>query len=432
MKDRFYIENAAEFDGEIVEIKGWLYNRRGSGKILFLMVRDGTGIIQCIVEKKEFDEETFENLKNLNYESSLTVKGKLRADVRAPGGFELNAEEIKIVHVSEPYPITPKEHGTGFLMDHRHLWLRSSKQHAIIRIRNTVIKAWRDFFEEEGFTMVDAPIFTGTSVEGTTTLFETEYFGQKAYLSQSGQLHMEAAAMAFGKVYCFGPTFRAEKSKTRRHVTEFWMLEPEVAYYELDDAIALAERMIMFSIHRVLEKNKKELEVLERDTKILENIKIPFPRMSYTEGVEYLNSHDFPFEWGSGDFGGDEETILGQIHEQPLVIHRYPSKARAFYMKPDPENPEVVLNFDILAPEGYGEIVGGSQRVDDLKTLLDKLEEHKLPREPLEWYIDLRKYGSVPHAGYGVGLSRFLTWICKRSHIREALPFPRLMHRLHP
>ncbi|MBU1628354.1 asparagine--tRNA ligase [bacterium] len=430
--DRFFIVDAVKHEGETVEIKGWLYNRRGSGKIQFLIIRDGTGIIQCIVEKKNFDEELFEKLKNLNYESSIIVKGKLRADARAPGGFELDVDSITIVHESEPYPITPKEHGTGFLMDHRHLWLRSSKQHAILKIRDTAIKAWRDFFDEEGFTMVDAPIFTGTSVEGTTTLFETEYFGQKANLSQSGQLHMEAAAMALGKVYCFGPTFRAEKSKTRRHVTEFWMLEPEVAYADLDDVIALAERMLIYSIHRILEKNRRELEILERDTKILENVKAPFPRMSYTEAVDYLNAHNYPFDWGSGDFGGDEETILGSIHEQPLVIHRYPGKARAFYMKPDPENPEVVLNFDLLAPEGYGEIIGGSQRVDDLDTLLAKMEEQKLPRTPLEWYIDLRKYGSVPHSGYGIGLDRFLTWVCKRSHIRESIPFPRLMHRLHP
>jgi len=429
---RFYVVDAAKHEGTTAEVKGWLYNRRESGKILFLQVRDGTGIIQCIVEKKNFSDETFEKLKDINYESSIIVKGLLKADSRAPGGFEMNASDVTIVHDSEPYPITPKEHGVGFLMDHRHLWLRSSKQHAIMKIRDTVIKAWRDYFHENGFTMVDAPIFTGTSVEGTTTLFETDYFGQKAYLSQSGQLHMEAAAMALGKVYCFGPTFRAEKSKTRRHVTEFWMLEPEIAYADMDEAIAVAEEMIVYSIQRVLERNKKELAVLERDTKILEGIKAPFPRMSYTEAVDYLNSHGMPFEWGKGDFGGDEETVLGNIYDQPLVIHRYPGEARAFYMKPDPEHPEVVLNFDILAPEGYGEIVGGSQRIDDLETLLKKMEEHKLPREPLEWYVDLRRYGSVPHAGYGVGLGRFLTWICKRSHIREAIPFPRLMHRLHP
>lgn len=430
--DRFYICDAKEHEGKEVEVKGWLYNRRSSGKILFLLVRDGSGIMQCVLEKKDFDEAIYEQLGNLNYESSIIVRGKLRGDTRAPGGYEMNVLYAKVIHESEPYPITPKEHGTGFLMDHRHLWLRSSKQQAIMRLRDTVIKAWRDFFAKEKFTLIDAPIFTGTSVEGTTTLFETDYFGQKAYLSQSGQLHMEAAAMAFGKVYCFGPTFRAEKSKTRRHVTEFWMLEPEVAFADLNDAISLAERMIIYSINRVLENNKNEFQVLERDTKILENIKVPFPKMSYTEAVDYLNKSDYPFEWGKGDFGGDEETILGQISDQPLVIHRYPGKARAFYMKPDIDNPELVLNFDILAPEGYGEIVGGSQRVDDLDTLLEKLKEQNLPEEPLKWYIDLRRYGSAPHSGYGIGLDRFLTWICKRSHIRESIPFPRLIYRLHP
>jgi asparaginyl-tRNA synthetase len=422
---------ANHIDQEII-IKGWLYNKRSSGKIHFLLIRDGTGVIQGIMEKKQLPAETFDLYNQLTQESSLIVKGKVRAEKRAPGGHELYITDLTLVHIAEEYPISPKEHGTAFLMEHRHLWLRSTRQHAILSIRSEIIKALRDFFDERGFTLLDTPILTPTACEGTTSLFETEYFDcGKAYLSQSGQLYAEAGAMAFGKVYCFGPTFRAEKSKTRRHLTEFWMLEPEIAYADLDYIIALSEEMLQYVVDRILVKMGKELDALGRDITPLKKIKPPFPRLSYDEAIEYLQKKGSKVEWGE-DFGGDEETILSTIYEKPLIIHRYPRQCKAFYMKDDPDRDTRVLNMDILAPEGYGEIIGGSQREDNLESLLEKIEHHNLPMDAFNWYLDLRRYGSVPHAGFGLGIERTIGWICGIKHVRETIPFPRMMERIYP
>lgn len=412
-------------------VKGWLYNKRSSGKVQFLQVRDGSGIVQCVMGKGDVPEDVFKACDLLPQESALTVRGVVREDKRAPGGYEIQAKAVEIVHVAEPYPISPQEHGTAFLMAHRHLWLRSRKQHAALRVRAEVAKAIRDYLDGRGFTLVDAPIFTPAACEGTTTLFEVEYFDDKAYLTQSGQLYMEAAAMAFGKVYCFGPTFRAEKSKTRRHLTEFWMVEPEIAYGTLDDAMETAEGMIGRIVERVLENRREELKVLERDATKLEKVVPPFPRVSYTDAVKMLNEAGQPFEWG-GDFGAPDETTLSNKFDKPVLVHRYPSAVKAFYMKPDPENEKVALCVDILAPEGYGEIVGGGVRADDLAFLERKIAEHKLPREAFEWYLDLRKYGSVPHSGFGLGLERTVAWICGMEHLREAIPFPRMLYKIYP
>jgi asparaginyl-tRNA synthetase len=432
---RITIEDAGKHTGEPVEIAGWLYNLRKSGKIVFPLLRDGTGIIQCVAVKANIDEALFEELKNLTQESSLILRGKVRAEQRASGGFEMDVEGAQVIQrvtEADPYPITPKEHGIDFLMDHRHLWLRSKRQNAVIRVRHEVIKAVRDYFDSNGFVLVDTPIFTPAACEGTTSLFEVDYFeDEKVYLTQSGQLYNEADAMAFGKVYCFGPTFRAERSKTRRHLTEFWMVEPEMAYADLEDVKKLAEGLIVHVIAKVLENRRRELEALERDVSKLETVQVPFPRMSYDDAVKVLQGKGSEIQWG-GDFGGPDETMVTEGLDRPLMVDRYPTEVKAFYFQPDAERPELALGVDVIAPEGYGEIIGGGQRIHDLDLLLKRLEEHKLPREAFNWYLDLRKFGSVPHAGFGMGIERLVAWICGLEHIREAIPFPRTIYRTRP
>lgn len=432
---RITIAEAARHVGKLVRIPGWLYNLRESGKILFPLLRDGTGILQCVAVKARLPEAVFQTIKDLTQESSIIVTGTVRAEPRAPGGYELEVADLEVVQrvpESDPYPITPKEHGIEFLLDRRHLWIRSRRQHAILRIRHEVVKAIRDYFDSHGFTLCDTPIFTPAACEGTTTLFEVNYFDHdKVYLTQSGQLYNEATAMAFGKVYTFGPTFRAERSKTRRHLTEFWMVEPEMAYATLEDVKQVAEELIVFVVGRVLENRRAELATLERDVSKLEAVQPPFPRISYDEAVRLLQSKGSAIQWGE-DFGGDEETLLSESFDRPVMIDRYPAAVKAFYMQPDPERPEVVLGVDVLAPEGYGEIVGGGQRIHDLDLLLRRLEEHGLPREAFEWYLDLRRYGSVPHAGFGMGVERCVAWICGLEHVRETIPFPRMLYRTRP
>jgi asparaginyl-tRNA synthetase len=431
-KKRVYIEDIHQHVDEEVIIAGWLYNKRSSGKIQFLLVRDGSEIIQCVVVKGEVSEDVFGLYDNMGLESSLLVKGKVHQDKRSPLGYELLVSEILLLQSPEQeYPISKKEHGVEFLMDNRHLWLRSKKQYAVLRIRHEIISAIRDFFNQQGFILIDTPIFTPAAAEGTTTLFETEYFGDKVYLTQSGQLYAEAAALALGKVYCFGPTFRAEKSKTRRHLTEFWMVEPEVAFFDLDDDMRLAEDFISYIVQRVLENRKSELEILERDISRLEKIKVPFPRITYSEGVEILQKNGIDFKWGD-DFGGTDETVISEQFERPVIVHRYPAQVKAFYMKRDPENEKLALAMDVLAPEGYGEIIGGSQREDDYDALVKRIKEHKLPMKAFEWYLDLRRYGSVPHAGFGLGIERTVAWLCGIPHIRETIPFPRTIYRVYP
>jgi asparaginyl-tRNA synthetase len=429
------LRDISRHEGELIEIRGWLYNLRKSGKIVFPIIRDGSGMIQCVAVKSNLPEPVFEMLKNLTQESSIIVRGKVRAEARAAGGYELDVTDAELVQrVSEehPYPITPKEHGVDFLMDHRHLWLRSRRQHAAIRVRHEVIKGIRDYFDSHGFTLVDTPIFTPAACEGTTTLFEVDYFeDEKVYLAQSGQLYNEADAMAFGKVYCFGPTFRAEKSKTRRHLTEFWMVEPEMAYADLEEVKRVAEELIVYVTARVLENRQEELKVLERDTSKLSNIKAPFPRMSYDEAVKILQSKESEIQWG-GDFGNADETLLTQDFDRPVIVDRYPTEIKAFYFQPDEHRPEVVLGVDILAPEGYGEIVGGGQRIHDLVLLERRLAEHNLPREAFDWYLDLRRFGSVPHGGFGMGVERFTAWMTGVEHLRETIPYPRMLYRTRP
>ena len=426
-----YVEDIGNWVGKEVTVRGWLYNMRSSGKLHFLLVRDGTGTVQCVVFKADVPEDMFELCGKLTQESAITATGTVREDPRSPIGYEIGVREVRLVHQAMDYPITPKEHGVGFLMDNRHLWLRSSKQHAILRVRAELIRAIREYFDSHGFLLLDAPIFTPAACEGTTNLFETDYFGEKAYLTQSGQLYMEAGAMAFGKVYCFGPTFRAEKSKTRRHLTEFWMVEPEVAYFNLDDDMDLAEDFVATIVAQVVERKKKELEVLERDVTKLETVKKPFPSIRYDEALEILHRKGMEVKWGE-DFGGDEETLLSEEFDRPVIVHRYPRECKAFYMKTDPENPKVALCVDMIAPEGHGEIIGGGQREDDLNVLEDRIRQHGLPREAFSWYLDLRRYGSVPHAGFGLGIERTVGWICGIHHVRETIPFPRLMGRLTP
>ncbi len=429
------IRDASKHAGEVVEIRGWLYNLRKSGKIVFPIVRDGSGLLQCVAVKSSLPEQVFDTLKNLTQESSLTVTGTIRAEPRAPGGYELDVLDAHVVQrVTEehPYPITPKEHGVDFLMDHRHLWLRSRRQHAAIRVRHEVIKSIRDYFDEHGFTLVDTPIFTPAACEGTTTLFEVDYFeDEKVYLTQSGQLYNEADAMAFGKVYCFGPTFRAEKSKTRRHLTEFWMVEPEMAYADLEEVKRVAEELIVYVVARVLDRRQEELKVLERDTSKLETVKSPFPRMSYDEAVEILKSKGSEIQWG-GDFGNTDETLLTEGFDRPVMVDRYPTQIKAFYFQPDEQRPELALGVDLIAPEGYGEIVGGGQRIHDLALLERRLAEHNLPREAFEWYLDLRRFGTVPHGGFGMGVERFVAWMCGLEHVRETIPYPRMLYRTRP
>ena len=428
---RAYINEISQYDGEEVAIYGWVYNKRSSGKIWFLLVRDGTGIIQGVVSKADVEERVFNLYDDLTQESSIIVQGKVHQDQRAPGGYELQIKDIQVVQIAKDYPITPKEHGIPFLMDHRHLWLRSSRQHAILKVRHALIRACRDFFDSRGFVLLDAPIFTPSACEGTTTLFETNYFGSKAYLTQSGQLYMEAGAMAFGKVYCFGPTFRAEKSKTRRHLTEFWMIEPEVAYCDLEQDMDLAEEFVEYIVQRTIEEKKEELKLLERDIRPLEKVQRPFPRITYDEAVNILKESGIDFQWGD-DFGGTDETVLSEKFEKPVIVHRYPAEVKAFYMKNDSQRPELALCMDMLAPEGYGEIIGGGQREDDYDKLVEKVKKHNLPMEAFQWYLDLRRYGSVPHAGFGLGLERTVAWICGLKHVRETIPFPRLMYRITP
>jgi len=433
-----YINQLSEHIGEEITLKGWLYNLRSSGKLLFPQLRDGTGVVQCVVFKIAVPEETWEALKNLGQESALIINGKVRADERAPGGYEIDVSSAEVVSTAHDYPITPKEHGTEFLMDHRHLWLRSRRQHAILKVRHTVVKAVRDFLDEDGFTLMDAPIFTPAACEGTTTLFEVDYFDEaKAYLTQSGQLYNEATAAAFGKVYCFGPTFRAEKSKTRRHLTEFWMVEPEMAYATLEDVMNLCERFLSYIASRVIEDRKEELKILERDTSKLEAIVPPFPRLHYDEAVRLLQEGhergelEARFEWG-GDFGAPDETYISSGFDRPVMVHHYPAAVKAFYMARDPDRSELALGVDVLAPEGYGEVIGGGERATSLEFLQGQIKEHDLPEEAFQWYLDLRRYGSVPHAGFGMGIERCTTWMCGIEHVREAIPFPRMLYRLKP
>ncbi|MBV9084419.1 MAG: asparagine--tRNA ligase [Acidobacteriaceae bacterium] len=429
------ISDARKHDSERVEIQGWLYNLRKSGKIVFPIIRDGSGMMQCVAVKSNVPEQVFEALKGLTQESSVSVTGTIRPEPRAPGGYELDVTDAQIVQrvpEEHPYPITPKEHGVDFLMDHRHLWLRSRRQHAAIRVRHEVIKSIRDYFDSNGFVLVDTPILTPAACEGTTTLFEVNYFDEeKVYLTQSGQLYNEADAMAFGKVYCFGPTFRAEKSKTRRHLTEFWMVEPEMAYADLEEVKRVAEDLIAYVTGRVLEDRKEELKVLERDTSKLETVQKPFPRMSYDQAVDILQSKGSEIQWG-GDFGNADETLLTQDYDRPVIVDRYPTEIKAFYFQPDEQRPEVVLGVDIIAPESYGEIVGGGQRIHDLALLEKRVAEHNLPREAFEWYLDLRRFGTVPHGGFGMGVERFVAWMCGLEHVRETIPYPRMLYRTRP
>jgi len=427
-----YIEDIADHAGQQVTVRGWLHNRRSSGRIHFLTVRDGTGFIQSVMSKGAVPDETFVEADHLSQETALLLTGTVRADARAPGGYEIDVSGLQVVGESAGYPITPKEHGVDYLLDRRHLWVRSERQQAVLRVRHEVIDAVRDFFNSRGFILVDTPIFTPAAVEGTTTLFPVQYFGDETvYLTQSGQLYNEADAAALARVYCFGPTFRAEKSKTRRHLTEFWMVEPEVAYATLDDTIELAERLVSSVVGRVLERRRRELATIGRDTATLERVQPPFPRISYDEAVQILKDKGQTFEWG-GDFGGTDETVLSEQFDRPVAVHRYPSAIKAFYMKPDPERPELALCVDVLAPEGYGEIIGGGQRIDDYDLLLRRIKEHKLPQEAFEWYLDLRRYGSVPHSGFGMGIERVVAWICGLDHLREAIPYPRMLYRVYP
>ena len=429
---RTYIEDLSGLVGREATLKGWLYNKRSSGKIRFLILRDGTGLCQGVLVKGSVSEELFSKFDLLTQESSFSMTGVVRKEPRAPGGFEMDVTALEVINVASEYPITPKEHGVEFLMDRRHLWLRSSRQHAIIRIRHQIIKAIREFFDNRGFVLLDAPIFTPAACEGTSTLFGTDYFDMgKAYLTQSGQLYGEAGAMAFGKVYVFGPTFRAEKSKTRRHLTEFWMVEPEVAFNDLNDNMDLAEEFLEHIVQSVLTNRKAELEHLGRNLKFLENVRKPLPRITYDEAIEILKKHDTPFTWGD-DLGGTDETVVSEQFDRPVMVHHYPAAVKAFYMKRDPARPDLALAVDVLAPEGYGEIIGGSQREDDLETLTQRLQEQNLPQDAFEWYLDLRRYGSVPHSGFGLGVERTVSWICGLDHVRETIPFPRMIYRLTP
>jgi asparaginyl-tRNA synthetase len=427
-----HIEDIGRHEGEEVTIKGWLHNRRSSGKIHFLTLRDGSGFIQAVMSKAAVGDDRFKAADHLSQETSLIVTGTARADKRAPSGYEIDVKSFEVVGASHDYPITPKEHGVDYLLDRRHLWIRSERQQAILRVRHEIINAVRDFFNGRGFILADTPIFTPAACEGTTTLFPAQYFEeQTAFLTQSGQLYNEANAMALGRVYCFGPTFRAEKSKTRRHLTEFWMVEPEMAYADLNDIMELAEDLVVSVVGRVIENRRRELTVLERDISKLETIQKPFPRISYDEAVKTLQSKGLPIEWG-GDFGGPDETALSEQYDRPVMVHRYPAAIKAFYMKPDPDRADLALGVDVLAPEGYGEIIGGGERLADLDLLLERIKEHNLPQEAFEWYLDLRRYGTVPHGGFGMGIERVVAWICKLEHVRETIPYPRMLYRLYP
>jgi asparaginyl-tRNA synthetase len=418
--------------GQEVLLRGWLHNKRSSGKLQFLIVRDGSGFAQAVMARAAVPPEAWQAAEQAGQESSLELQGRVKEDKRAPGGYELDVTGLKVLHATHDYPITPKEHGTAFLMEQRHLWIRSQRQHAILRVRHAVVKAVRDHLDEQGFTLVDTPIFTPAACEGTTTLFAVPYFDEgTAYLTQSGQLYNEATAAAHGKVYCFGPTFRAEKSKTRRHLTEFWMVEPEMAFARLEDAIRVAEALVCAVVERVLQTRRQELRTLERDTSKLENVRPPFPRLHYDEAIKLIQSRGSQTQWGS-DFGGTDETIIAEAYDRPVVVHRFPAQVKAFYMEPDPERPELTLSADVLAPEGYGEIVGGGERMSSEELLVKRLREHELPEEAFRWYVDLRRYGSVPHAGFGMGIERVVTWICGIEHLRETIAFPRMLYRIYP
>ncbi len=425
------INDLKALEGREVALSGWVYNKRSSGKVRFLILRDGTGYLQTVAFVKDVDAETFDLMDKVSLESSVTVTGTVRLDDRAPGGVELSLRNLTVHHMAEEYPIGKKEHGTGFLMENRHLWLRSSRQVAILRVRSEIEQSFRDYFYDNGFVLIDSPILTPAACEGTTTLFETDYFGEKAYLSQSGQLYLEPACMALGKVYCFGPTFRAEKSKTRRHLMEFWMLEPEVAFAGLEEVMDLSEDFLVYVVSRVLDRCKEELKILERDLSKLENIRKPFPRVRYAEAVEQLGKLGSDLKYGE-DFGGDDETILTQQYDRPVMVHRYPSAVKAFYMEPDPEDPSLAMCVDVLAPEGYGEIIGGSERIHDHDLLLSRIKEHNLPVEAFQWYLDIRKYGTVRHGGFGIGLERTVAWLCGLPHVRETIPYPRMLYQLYP
>ncbi|MBF6614774.1 MAG: asparagine--tRNA ligase [Chloroflexi bacterium] len=427
-----YIDELGKHDEQTVVVHGWLMHHRDKKKLQFLVLRDGTGTVQAVAFQDDLSPETWAQFRDLTQESSLVITGVVRKDERAPGGYEIGIKDMQVFQIAAPdYPIAPKEHGVGFLMEHRHLWLRSNKQRAVLRIRAEVIKAARDYLDNNGYVLVDTPILTPAACEGTSTLFETDYFGTPAFLAQSGQLYNEADIAAFGKVYCFGPTFRAEKSKTRRHLMEFWMVEPEAAWMELPGLLELEEGFVSYIVQTVLEKRAAELETLERDTSKLANVLAPFPRITYDEAVQLLNKNGLDVQWGD-DFGGDEETVLASQYDRPLFITHYPAQAKAFYMQPDPERPEVVLCADLIAPEGYGEICGGSQRIHDLALLRQRIEEHHLPMEAFEWYLDLRKYGTMPHSGFGMGIERLVGWICGVPHLRETIPFPRMLDKIYP
>ncbi|MEE8612940.1 MAG: asparagine--tRNA ligase [Nitrospirales bacterium] len=425
------IRHLTQFAGQEVVVRGWVRHRRSSGKVQFLTIRDGTGDLQAVLSKGTLGEEQYGWATELTQESSLVLTGKPRADTRAPGGLELDVTRLQVIQVAQPFPIQPKEHGVGFLMEHRHLWLRSSRQRAILKIRHEIIKACRNFFDERDFVLIDTPIFTPSACEGTTTLFQTQYFDQTAYLTQSGQLYGEAAAAAFGKVYCFGPTFRAEKSKTRRHLMEFWMVEPEVAFAQLPDMMDLAEALLTSMIKNVVSNQREELAVLERDVAKLEAVVMPFPRVTYEEAISCLKKKGSPIQYGD-DFGAEEETTLSNEFDKPVIVHRYPTAIKAFYMQSDPTHPDLALCMDVLAPEGYGEIIGGGERIHDYDKLVTRLKEHNLPQAAFQWYLDLRQYGSVPHAGFGMGIERVVAWICGLDHVRETIPFPRMLYRLYP
>ena len=428
---RTTIDQLGQHVGQTISLQGWLYDKTAKGKLQFLKLRDGTGIVQAVVFKGSVGEASWQAAEALTQESSCTVAGEVKADARAPGGFELSVTAVEAIHIAPEYPISPKEHGVDFLMGNRHLWLRSRRQHAILRIRAAIVRAMRDWMDTHGFTLIDAPILTPAACEGTSTLFETDYFGDKAYLTQSGQLYMEAAAMAFGRVYSFGPTFRAEKSKTRRHLTEFWMLEPEMAFVELDESLRIQEEFVSHVVQTLLARNHDDLVEIGRDLTKLANVKPPFPRLTYDEAVKVLQAEGSEIQWGM-DFGGADETILANRYDRPVFVTHYPVECKAFYMKRDPERPEVVQCADLLAPEGYGEIIGGSQREDDLDALVSRMQENGLPPEGYEWYLDLRRYGSVPHSGFGIGLERTVAWICGLEHVRETAPFPRMLTRIYP
>ena len=431
MTEHVYIEDIAAHEGKEVTLKGWLYNKTDKGRLQFLLVRDGTGIIQAVVFEDDVSPEGFEAAKTATQESSLIVTGTARADKRAPGGYELTANDVEIVQLAEDYPISPKEHGVEFLMDHRHLWLRSSSQHAVLRVRAEVVRAIRDWLDSHGFINLDTPILTPSSCEDTTTLFETDYFGDRAYLTQSGQLYNEAEIMSFGKVYCFGPTFRAEKSKTRRHLLEFWMVEPEMAWADLDECMRVEEELVSYVVQTTLKNRAEELKTLERDTALLEKVEPPFPRITYDSAVEILHRDGVSIEWGD-DFGAPHEAALAEHFEKPVFVHHYPTQCKAFYMEFDPERPDVCLSVDLLATEGYGEIIGGGQRSASYEYLEQQVEQLGISRQAYEWYLDLRRYGSVPHSGFGLGLERTVAWICGVKHIRETIPFPRLLGRIYP